>query len=138
MGLVERIFPDARHAHVMAHTQGHLLYSLSGKVTHSQGQFPQQNMQRERRCPWLQLVEELFGVTIERTENSHTWHPDVQFYSLKKEGKQKAYFYLDPYSRPAGQQRGCSAAFPLYCPCQILDHVAISLNRYCWNYPRTL
>ena len=50
----------------------------------------------------VQLVEELFGVTIERTENSHTWHPDVQFYSLKKDGKQKAFFYLDPYSRPAG------------------------------------
>ena len=55
---------------------------------------------------WLQLVEELFGVTIERSENSHTWHPDVQFYSLKKEGRQKAYFYLDPYSRPAGAHRG--------------------------------
>ena len=53
----------------------------------------------------VQLVEELFGVTIERTENSHTWHPDVQFYSLKKEGKLKAYFYLDPYSRPAGRNR---------------------------------
>ena len=57
----------------------------------------------------VQLVEELFGVTIERTENSHTWHPDVQFYSLKKEGKLKAYFYLDPYSRPAGMNR--SAVF---------------------------
>lgn len=53
----------------------------------------------------VQLVEELFGVTIERMENSHTWHPDVQFYSLKKEGKLKAYFYLDPYSRPAGRNR---------------------------------
>ena len=26
----------------------------------------------------------------------------MQFYSLKKDGKQKAFFYLDPYSRPAG------------------------------------
>ena len=50
----------------------------------------------------MQLVEELFGVTIERSENSHMWHPDVQFYSLKKDGRQKAFFYLDPYSRPAG------------------------------------
>ncbi|CAL5226728.1 g9581 [Coccomyxa viridis] len=54
----------------------------------------------------FQLVEELFGVTIERSDNSHTWHPDVQFYSLKKEGKQKAYFYLDPYSRPAEKRGG--------------------------------
>ncbi|CAK0786373.1 hypothetical protein CVIRNUC_009586 [Coccomyxa viridis] len=54
----------------------------------------------------FQLVEELFGVTIERTENSHTWHPDVQFYSLKKDGKQKAFFYLDPYSRPAEKRGG--------------------------------
>ena len=46
-------------------------------------------------------------MTIERSDNSHTWHPDVQFYSLKKEGKQKAYFYLDPYSRPAGDCRAC-------------------------------
>ena len=53
----------------------------------------------------VQRVEELFGVTIERTDNSHTWHPDVQFYSLKKEGRQKAFFYLDPYSRPAGVLR---------------------------------
>ena len=65
---------------------------------------------------WLQLVEELFGVTIERAENSHTWHPDVQFYSLKKEGKQKAYFYLDPYSRPAGQRRGCCSSPTVLSP----------------------
>ena len=49
-------------------------------------------------------------MTIERSENSHTWHPDVQFYSLKKEGKQKAYFYLDPYSRPAGGHKGCCSS----------------------------
>lgn len=50
----------------------------------------------------LQLANELFGVTVEPASNEHTWHPDVKFFSLKRDGRQKAYFYLDPYSRPAG------------------------------------
>lgn len=49
-----------------------------------------------------QLAHELFGVTVEPAQNEHTWHPDVRFFSLKKDGQQKAFFYLDPYSRPAG------------------------------------
>ncbi len=52
----------------------------------------------------VQLANELFGVTVEAAENPHVWHPDVKFFSLKRDGKQKAYFYLDPYSRPAGLQ----------------------------------
>ena len=50
----------------------------------------------------VQLANELFGVTVEPASNEHTWHPDVKFFSLKRDGRQKAYFYLDPYSRPAG------------------------------------
>ena len=66
-------------------------------------------------------------MTIERTENSHTWHPDVQFYSLKKDGKQKAFFYLDPYSRPAGV---------LQCALQgsSVNHTADVASRKLWNY----
>lgn len=52
--------------------------------------------------PAAQLAHELFGVTVEPAQNEHTWHPDVRFFSLKKDGQQKAFFYLDPYSRPAG------------------------------------
>ena len=50
----------------------------------------------------MQLANELFGVTVEPAGNDHVWHPDVRFFSLKRDGAQKAYFYLDPYSRPAG------------------------------------
>ena len=66
-------------------------------------------------------------MTIERTENSHTWHPDVQFYSLKKDGKQKAFFYLDPYSRPAGV---------LQCALQgsSVNHTADVASRKLWKY----
>ena len=50
----------------------------------------------------MQLAHELFGVTVEPAGNEHVWHPDVRFFSLKRDGAQKAFFYLDPYSRPAG------------------------------------
>ena len=50
-----------------------------------------------------QLAGRLFGVTVERADGrAPVWHPDVQFFALAKDGRPKAYFYLDPYSRPAG------------------------------------
>ncbi|CAL8464147.1 g3682 [Coccomyxa elongata] len=54
----------------------------------------------------FKLANELFGVTVEPASNEHTWHPDVKFFSLKRDGRQKAYFYLDPYSRPAEKRGG--------------------------------
>jgi Zn-dependent oligopeptidase len=60
--------------------------------------------------PWLpsaQLAKRLFDVTVEPADGQvPVWHPDVRFFSLKKAGQQKAYFYLDPYSRPAEKRGG--------------------------------
>ncbi|EIE24885.1 peptidase M3 family protein [Coccomyxa subellipsoidea C-169] len=54
----------------------------------------------------FKLAGELFGVTVEAADNEHLWHPDVRFFSLKRDGRQKAFFYLDPYSRPAEKRGG--------------------------------
>ena len=34
------------------------------------------------------------------------WHPDVRFFKLSVKGQPKAYFYLDPYSRPEEKRGG--------------------------------
>lgn len=54
------------------------------------------------------LTSKLFGVTIEKADGeAPVWHEDVQFFKvLDKSGKVSAYFYLDPYSRPAEKQGG--------------------------------
>merc|ERR1712203_647747 len=38
--------------------------------------------------------------------NVSIWHPDVKFFEVNKHGKTQAYFYLDPYSRPATKRGG--------------------------------
>lgn len=66
--------------------------------------------------PMVQLANRLFNVSIEAADGqAPIWHPDVRFFSLKLEGKQKAYFYLDPYSRPAEKRGGawCAPALVL-------------------------
>jgi oligopeptidase A len=51
----------------------------------------------------VQLANRLFNVTIEPADGeAPVWHPDVRFFKVLEDGKPKAYFYLDPYSRPAG------------------------------------
>jgi Zn-dependent oligopeptidase len=60
----------------------------------------------------VQLANELFGVSVEAADNPHVWHPDVRFFSLKKDGHQKAYFFLDPFSRPAGGGCAKTLIFP--------------------------
>ncbi len=63
-----------------------------------------------------QLAERLFGVTVERADGrAPVWHPDVQFFALARDGRPKACFYLDPYSRPAGAARALLR--PLRAPC---------------------
>ncbi|MEI6381598.1 MAG: M3 family metallopeptidase [Cyanobacteriota bacterium ELA615] len=53
------------------------------------------------------LAKRIFGVTIEAADGqAPIWHPDVRYFQVKDDtGKPIAYFYLDPYSRPA-QKRG--------------------------------
>ncbi|MCA0900192.1 MULTISPECIES: M3 family metallopeptidase [Microbulbifer] len=45
------------------------------------------------------VVEKLFGVVAERDDSIPTYHPDVQFYWVKRGGEPIAGFYLDPYAR---------------------------------------
>jgi oligopeptidase A len=55
----------------------------------------------------VQLANRLFGVTIVAADGeAPVWHPDVRFFRVDKGGKPKAYFYLDPYSRPAEKRGG--------------------------------
>ncbi len=45
------------------------------------------------------LVERLFGVTIHTVSDFDSWHPDVAFYRIDRDGEPQAYFYLDAYAR---------------------------------------
>ncbi|MFD1216718.1 M3 family metallopeptidase [Microbulbifer celer] len=45
------------------------------------------------------VAEKLFGVVAEVDTSVATYHPDVQFYWLKRAGVPIAGFYLDPYAR---------------------------------------
>lgn len=55
----------------------------------------------------FKLAKRLFDVDIEAADGMvPVWHSDVRFFVVKKEGKPKAYFYFDPYSRPAEKRGG--------------------------------
>lgn len=55
----------------------------------------------------FQLATRLFDVTVEAADGTvPVWDKDVRFFVVKKAGKPKAYFYLDPYSRPAEKRGG--------------------------------
>jgi oligopeptidase A len=46
----------------------------------------------------FQIVQTLFGVRIE-LDHASTWHPDVEFYRLQRDGQLIGQFYLDPFAR---------------------------------------
>jgi len=54
------------------------------------------------------LVNRLFGVTITAADGqAPVWHEDVRYFQIADEtGEAIAYFYLDPYSRPAEKRGG--------------------------------
>ena len=54
------------------------------------------------------LARRLFGVVITPADDeAPVWHPDVRYFQVAKDtGEAIAYFYLDPYSRPAEKQGG--------------------------------
>ncbi len=60
------------------------------------------------------LVKRLFGVTITAADGqAPVWHEDVRYFQIADEtGDAIAYFYLDPYSRPAEKRGG---AWMDYC-----------------------
>ena len=54
------------------------------------------------------LVKRLFGVTVTAADGqAPVWHEDVRYFQIADEtGSPIAYFYLDPYSRPAEKRGG--------------------------------
>ncbi|MDZ8028602.1 MAG: M3 family metallopeptidase [Nostoc sp. DedQUE11] len=54
------------------------------------------------------LVKRLFGVTVTPADGqAPVWHEDVRYFQIADEtGSAIAYFYLDPYSRPAEKRGG--------------------------------
>ena len=54
------------------------------------------------------LVKRLFGITVVAADGTAPiWHENVRFFEIQNElGKAIAYFYLDPYSRPAEKRGG--------------------------------
>ena len=55
----------------------------------------------------FQLIERLFGVTVEAADGkAEVWNDDVRFFEVKDGDKVVASFYLDPYSRPADKRGG--------------------------------
>ncbi|GIL75386.1 hypothetical protein Vretimale_7960 [Volvox reticuliferus] len=55
----------------------------------------------------FKLANRLFDVDVVPADGeAPLWHPDVRFFKVLKVGQPKAYFYLDPYSRPAEKRGG--------------------------------
>ncbi|MDJ0615629.1 MAG: M3 family metallopeptidase [Calothrix sp. MO_192.B10] len=54
------------------------------------------------------LVKRVFGVTVTPADGqAPVWHEDVRYFQIADEtGNAVAYFYLDPYSRPAEKRGG--------------------------------
>jgi oligopeptidase A len=54
------------------------------------------------------LVKRLFGVTVTPADGqAPVWHEDIRYFQIADEtGTPIAYFYLDPYSRPAEKRGG--------------------------------
>jgi len=53
------------------------------------------------------LARRLFGVEVEAADGeAPVWNDDVRFFKISQGGAPKAYFYLDPYSRPAEKRGG--------------------------------
>lgn len=45
------------------------------------------------------VVQRLFGIQVKQIANFDSYHPDVRFYHIEKNGKQIASFYLDLFAR---------------------------------------
>ncbi|OCR00258.1 peptidase M3 [Oscillatoriales cyanobacterium USR001] len=53
------------------------------------------------------LVNRLFGVTVKAADGQATvWHEDVRYFQICQGENAIAYFFLDPYSRPAEKRGG--------------------------------
>lgn len=55
----------------------------------------------------FQVAGQLFGVTVEAADGkAPVWNSDVRFFCIKQDGKPRAYFFFDPYSRPSEKRGG--------------------------------
>lgn len=45
------------------------------------------------------IVQRLYGITLEKDSSAGVWHPDVEFYNIRREGELIARFYLDLFTR---------------------------------------
>lgn len=55
----------------------------------------------------FKLAKRLYDVDIVAADGQvPVWDKDVRFFEVQKNGETKAYFYLDPYSRPAEKRGG--------------------------------
>jgi oligopeptidase A len=53
------------------------------------------------------VVRRLFDVEVEEaTTTVERWHEDVRYYRVRRDGKDVAAFFLDPYARPADKRGG--------------------------------
>ncbi len=70
------------------------------------------------------LLQTLFGITVELAGDVPTWHSDVRYYSVRNEtGAPIAGFFYDPYSRPETKRPGawmddCLSRRPSASGCQ--------------------
>lgn len=61
------------------------------------------------------LAKRIFGIVITPADgDAPVWHPDVRYFRVSdEEGGAIAYFYLDPYSRPAEKRGGAWMDFAI-------------------------
>jgi oligopeptidase A len=55
----------------------------------------------------FRLADRLFGIKVTAADGqAPLWHPDVRYFQVQRDGEPIAFFYLDPYSRPAEKRGG--------------------------------
>ena len=47
----------------------------------------------------FEIVNRLYGIEFEQVEDFETWHKDVRFYNVTRNGEKIASFFLDPFAR---------------------------------------
>jgi hypothetical protein len=82
-----------------------------------------------------QVAKRLFDIDIVPADGeAPVWHADVRFFKLMQNGAPRAYFYLDPYSRPAEKRGGAWMAevrLLLFVSRYLCMWVSLSVCRVC-------
>lgn len=64
-------------------------------------------VKRQEACCLLKTNKLLTPVQVVPADGeAPVWHEDVSFFKVLKNGQPKAFFFLDPYSRPAEKRGG--------------------------------